>query len=169
MSSSPRILAWSALLGSTLVLSACGDPAPAEQAGPPPRPVQVMTVALRPVEADKTFVGIVRPRWEIDLSFRVAGKVQQRLVEVGQRVKTGDVIAKLDPEDFKLELGSAEAELAAAQANLAQTTAGTGAIVRFPRAGLLPPPIWTVSRWRRMRRWAAWSGPSARSILPATS
>ncbi|MFG1397608.1 efflux RND transporter periplasmic adaptor subunit [Roseixanthobacter pseudopolyaromaticivorans] len=121
-----HLLACTALLGSALLLSACSDPAPAEQAGPPPRPVQVTTVTLRPAEADKTFVGVVRPRWEIDLSFRVAGKVSQRLVEVGQRVKAGDVIAKLDPEDFKLELGSAEAELAAAQANLAQTSAEDG-------------------------------------------
>ncbi len=108
------------------LLAGCGDPAPAQQAGPPPRPVQVVEVALRPLEVDKTFVGVIRARREIDLSFRVGGKVSQRAVEVGQLVKAGDLIAKLDPEDFSLELQSAEAELAAATANFNQTTAEDG-------------------------------------------
>lgn len=111
------------VVSAAALLSGCGDPAPAEQAGPPPRPVQVVEVALGPLEADKTFVGVIRARREIDLSFRVGGKLLQRLVEVGDRVKAGEVIAKLDPQDLALQLESAEAELAAATANLNQTTA----------------------------------------------
>lgn len=107
----------------TALLAGCGDPAPAEQSGPLPRPVQVVEVALRPIDADKTFVGVIRARREIDLSFRVGGKLAQRLVEVGDRVKAGDVIAKLDPKDLELQLESAEAEFAAATANLNQTSA----------------------------------------------
>ncbi len=105
-----------------LLLAGCGEPAPAQNAGPPPRPVQVTTVAFRPSEADRTFVGIIRARRESDLSFRVGGKVVQRLVDVGDRVQAGQVIARMDPEDLRLELQSAEAEFSAARANLAQTT-----------------------------------------------
>lgn len=112
-----------AALSLTALLAGCGDPAPAEQSGPPPRPVQVVEVALRPLDADQTFVGVIRARREIDLSFRVGGKVAQRLVEVGDRVKAGDVIARLDPKDLELQLESAEAEFAAATANLNQTSA----------------------------------------------
>lgn len=114
------------VVSAAALLAGCGDPAPAEQAGPPPRPVQVVEVALKPLEVDKTFVGVIRARREIDLSFRVGGKISQRLVEVGDRVKAGEVIAKLDPEDLSLQLQSAEAELAAATANLNQTTAEDG-------------------------------------------
>ncbi|MEW6122362.1 MAG: efflux RND transporter periplasmic adaptor subunit [Pseudomonadota bacterium] len=124
---SPAVPATALRLGVIVSLAAllagCGDPAPAEQAGPPPRPVQVVEVALRPLDADKTFVGVIRARREIDLSFRVGGKVAQRLVEVGDRVKAGDVIARLDPQDLELQLESAEAEFAAATANLNQTSA----------------------------------------------
>ena len=105
------------------LLSGCGNPAPAEQAGPPPRPVQVVEAKLQPLEADTTFVGVIRARREIDLSFQVGGKVSQRLVEVGDRVTTGQAVAKLDPKDLALQLESAEAEFAAATANLNQTTA----------------------------------------------
>lgn len=111
------------LLLAALALSACGDQAPAETQGPPPRPVQVTHVALKPLEPEKTFVGVIRARREIDLAFRVAGKATERKVEVGTRVKTGDVIARIDPEDLRLELESAQAELSAAKANLSQTAA----------------------------------------------
>lgn len=105
------------------LLSGCGNPAPAEQAGPPPRPVQVVEVKLRPLEADSTFVGVIRARREIDQAFQVGGKVSQRLVEVGERVTAGQPLAKLDPKDLALQLESAEAEFAAATANLNQTSA----------------------------------------------
>ncbi len=115
-----------AALTLSLALAGCGESAPAQTEAEPSRPVQVTTVELRPREAEKTFVGVVRARREIDLAFRVGGKVVQRKVEVGDRVQKGDLIARIDPEDLKLELESARAEMAAATANLAQTTAEDG-------------------------------------------
>ena len=46
-----------------------------------------------------------------------------RLVNMGDRVHAGDVVARLDPEDLRLQVESAEAELAAATTNLNQTSA----------------------------------------------
>ena len=66
---------------------------------------------------------MVRARYETDLGFRVAGKIVTRLVNVGDRVRAGDVVARLDPQDLKLQVESAEAELAAATSNLAQAAA----------------------------------------------
>src|SRR5262249_37283427 len=66
---------------------------------------------------------VVRPRYETDLGFRIAGKIVTRIVNVGDRVAIGDVVARLDPEDLKLQLQSADAELAAATSNLAQAAA----------------------------------------------
>lgn len=119
------------LAGAALLLAGCGQESPANAGEAPPaggapatlaRPVQVMTVSFRPRETQKSFVGVVRARREIDLAFRVGGKVVQRLVEVGDRIEPGTVVARLDREDLKLELESAKAEMQAATANLAQTT-----------------------------------------------
>jgi RND family efflux transporter MFP subunit len=53
----------------------------------------------------------------------VAGKITTRVVNVGDRVHAGDVVARLDPQDLKLQVESAEAELAAATSSLAQAAA----------------------------------------------
>lgn len=118
-----RLMPAGAALAALLLLAGCGDSAPAQTEGPRARPVQVVNVVLAPREAEKRFVGVVRARREIDLAFRVPGKVTQRLVGIGDRVAPGTVVARVDPEDLKLELQSAEAELSAAKANLSQNAA----------------------------------------------
>jgi RND family efflux transporter MFP subunit len=87
------------------------------------RPVQVQRVTFENEDAAREFVGVVRARYETDLGFRVAGKITDRVVNVGDRVRVGDIIARLDPQDLKLQVESAEAELAAATSNLAQASA----------------------------------------------
>jgi RND family efflux transporter MFP subunit len=87
------------------------------------RPVQVQRVAFADAETKRDFVGVVRARYETDLGFRVAGKIVTRVVNVGDSVRVGDVVARLDPEDLRLQVQSAEAELAAATSNLAQASA----------------------------------------------
>jgi RND family efflux transporter MFP subunit len=104
------------------VLAGCDDPA-ASAIAKPERPVQVQRVAFLSEDANREFVGVVRARYETDLGFRVAGKITARVVNVGDRVRAGDVVARLDPQDFKLQVESARAELAAATSNLAQAAA----------------------------------------------
>jgi RND family efflux transporter MFP subunit len=87
------------------------------------RPVQVQRVAFADAETRREFVGVVRARYETDLGFRVAGKIVTRVVNVGDSIRVGDVVARLDPEDLRLQVQSAEAELAAATSNLAQASA----------------------------------------------
>jgi RND family efflux transporter MFP subunit len=110
-----------AALAAALLLAACqAETAPAPKAD---RPVQVERVAFSDGRASRDFVGVVRARYETDLGFRVAGKMVTRLVSVGDRVRRGDVIARLDAQDFTLQVASAEAELAAATSSLAQAAA----------------------------------------------
>lgn len=85
--------------------------------------VQVDRVTFQPSETARTFVGVVQPRHESDLGFRVAGKVIERRVSTGDRVRQGDLVARLDPTDLRLQVESAEAELAAATSSLAQAAA----------------------------------------------
>jgi RND family efflux transporter MFP subunit len=106
---------------SLLLLAACKEEAaPVAKAE---RPVQVVRVAFAPEHPSRDFVGIVRARTEADLGFRVAGKIVDRPVNVGDRVAAGDVVARLDPQDLQLQVESAEAELAAATSNLTQAAA----------------------------------------------
>ena len=107
-----------ALIALLPALAGCGE---AVSSGTkPPRAVQVERVAFQSENARRDFVGVVRARYETDLGFRVAGKITVRIVNAGDRIRVGDVIARLDPEDLKLQVASAEAELSAARSSLAQ-------------------------------------------------
>lgn len=79
-----------------------------------PQAVETVTVRLAASTRTWSYVGTVKPRYQSDLGFRVAGKVVSRLVEVGDRVRKGQVLARLDPTDFQLSLAAQDAELAAA-------------------------------------------------------
>jgi RND family efflux transporter MFP subunit len=104
------------------LLAACGDQA-TSATHDPERPVQTQRVLFQTEDQSRDFVGVVRARYETDVGFRVAGKVTTRIVNVGDRVRAGDVIARLDPQDLRLQVESAQAELGAATSNLAQATA----------------------------------------------
>jgi RND family efflux transporter MFP subunit len=105
---------------SALLAGCAAETAPAPKVQ---RPVQVQTVKFETGAAVREFVGVVRARYETDLAFRVGGKIVARLVNVGDRVRAGDVIARLDAQDLQLQVESAEAELAAATSNLNQAAA----------------------------------------------
>lgn len=110
-----------AALGAALFVAGCqAETAPVAKLE---RPVQIQRVAFENGSAAREFVGVVRARHETDLAFRVSGKVVARLVNVGDRVRAGDVIARLDPQDLRLQVESAEAELAAATSALTQAAA----------------------------------------------
>jgi RND family efflux transporter MFP subunit len=104
-----------------LLLAACQ--AKTESAPTVERPVQVQRVTYGTENAARDFVGVVRARYETDLGFRVAGKIIGRPVNVGDRVRAGQVVARLDPEDLRLQVESAAAEFAAATTNLDQVAA----------------------------------------------
>src|SRR5262245_61367965 len=117
----PRPVRALAALAALLILAGCeANTAPAPKSE---RPVQIQRVSFQNADSAREFVGVVRPRYETDLGFRVAGKIVTRIVNVGDRVAIGDVVARLDPEDLRLQLQSADAELTAATSNLAQAAA----------------------------------------------
>ncbi len=107
-----------------LMLAGCGeDPAKAKKADVPGRPVLVQAVHFAPLVASRTFVATIKPRVEADLGFRVNGKVLKRAVDVGDAVKSGEVLAVLDETDLRLQFEQAQAEVRAA--TVAQTNAET--------------------------------------------
>lgn len=108
----PKILVWASVGVALALLSACGKPPPPE---PPVRAVKLMTVGLGPLQGQHEFAGEVRARVETRLGLRVGGKLVQRLGEVGQRVKAGQLLAVIDPQDFRLAEDAARAALDSAQ------------------------------------------------------
>ncbi|MFB9949447.1 efflux RND transporter periplasmic adaptor subunit [Rhizobium puerariae] len=95
-------------------LTACSEEKKAE-APDVVRPVKVTEVAAPDQGRKLEYSGSVRARTEMNLGFRVAGKITERLVDIGQRVRPGDALARLDAVDYQLAVRRAEADLAAAQ------------------------------------------------------
>jgi membrane fusion protein, multidrug efflux system len=108
-----RVALISAVLSLSL-LAACSKPAPAPE---PVRAVKIHTVGESGLQSGYEYSGEVRARVESRLGFRVAGKIVKRQAEVGQRVKAGQVLAQLDPQDYKLAADASRAALAAATTN----------------------------------------------------
>jgi membrane fusion protein, multidrug efflux system len=109
-----------ALFSALCVLSACSKPGPADE---PLRAVKVITVGEDTLHANAEYSGEVRARVESRLGFRVGGKIIRRSVELGQKVRAGEVLAQLDPQDYKLSVNAARAQTAAAATNLDLATA----------------------------------------------
>ena len=116
----PRRLAWPLLALATLpLLAACGRHAP--QAAPP-RPVIAMPVQSAADSNSASFPGEVHARYEMPLSFRVPGQLVARLAHLGDAVKKGQVLARLDAADAERSAASAQAALLAAEHRLTFAT-----------------------------------------------
>ena len=102
------------LVSAVLLLAACSRPAVPEE---PIRAVKVMTVGVNSFTSGYEFAGEVRAKVESRLGFRVGGKIIKRQAELGQRVKAGQVLAQLDPQDYNLASDAAKAQLQAAATN----------------------------------------------------
>jgi len=100
-------------LSVAVVLAACSRPAPPSD---PVRAVRTLTVTTQSAGATFEYAGEIKPRVESKLGFRVGGKIVQRLVDVGDVVRVGQVLAQLDPQDLRLGQQAALAATAAAQA-----------------------------------------------------
>ncbi len=90
------------------VLSACNKEIPAPQVYERPALTQVVGAAVG--EGGYSYSGEIRARHEVALGFRIGGKVTQRLVDAGARVKAGQVLARLDSSDAGLQVGAADAQ-----------------------------------------------------------
>lgn len=82
------------------------------------RPVRTMVVGTGSEPGGRAFPGQAEANEEAELSFRITGSLIELSANVGDEVKKGQVLAKLDPTDFEVRLRDAEAELSSAEANL---------------------------------------------------
>jgi RND family efflux transporter MFP subunit len=103
-----------------LALGACKKKA---EAPPVVRPVRSVVVEKRDVKDPKVASGHLRARDEVNLAFRISGRIIQRKVGVGDKVQAGQTVALLDAEVERNARNSAQAEVAAARAALDQSEA----------------------------------------------
>lgn len=95
----------------------------AASAEPLIRPARVMEIAYQRRSQSLVLAGTVVPRIESNLGFRVAGKIVARSVDVGTVLKPGDLIAQLDPADYRLAVDNARAALTSAEADCTRAKA----------------------------------------------
>ncbi len=88
------------------------------------RPVKSMVIQTRPDLEKRTFPGLVEVANETRLAFRVNGTLHELNPAIGQSVKKGDLIARLDPRDFELNIQRIDASLDEAQATLRAMESG---------------------------------------------
>lgn len=139
-----------------LSVAACQEEVTAEKVV---RPVKAIVVAQESGEQTKSFSGNIKARTESALGFRVAGKMTERKVDIGDRVKTGQVIARLDDTDLVLSQNSARAALQSAQTRLAVAKDA------WDRAAKLQPKGYAPSSLVDQRKLEA---DAARAALQAT-
>ncbi|NIM52328.1 MAG: efflux RND transporter periplasmic adaptor subunit [Gemmatimonadales bacterium] len=107
-----RFVFWPVLVAMALTAGCAGE----QESAPIIRPVRYVQVFASGGARERTFSGVAQAAVESELSFRVAGTVQRVSVAVGDRVRVGQLIAQLDPEDYRLQQQDAEAALRRAEA-----------------------------------------------------
>lgn len=116
---SPVLVLLAAGVAGVLLLGGKGQPV-SEDKGDGLKRVQILSVKPAPMSLPRSLPGTLRARVESDLGFRVGGKIAERKVQAGDRVKAGTVLASLDATDFRLNRESAEAEVKAATSSARQ-------------------------------------------------
>jgi len=109
------------------VFAALAIPAPQEaSAARDPRqdpPMVSLVTAARVSGSERGFTGTIGARVESNLGFRVAGKIVERRVNVGEQVKAGQPLMRIDETDLRLALTAKRNAVAAARATVVQTDA----------------------------------------------
>lgn len=103
------------LLLAASLLSGCSSDG--EESSETVRPVRTQVVTLAQSNFALDLAGEVQARYVSSLGFQVPGKLIKRYVDVGERVKKGQLLAKIDGRDYELQLEQANAKLNVTQAN----------------------------------------------------
>jgi RND family efflux transporter MFP subunit len=116
---------------------ATGAPQKTERAAVPPRQVRIISAAEDTVSRGAIVTGTLAAEDQVVLSFKVAGRLSEISVDLGSRVRQGQIIARLDPTDFRLRVKQAEATLQQARARLGLPPEGVDDRVDLERTPLV--------------------------------
>jgi RND family efflux transporter MFP subunit len=130
----PHLLRLAPPLLLAALLSACGK----QEAAPEPvRAVRTQLVTAGSASFSQEYAAEVKARVESRLSFRVGGKLLSRSVNLGDEVKAGQVLARIDGQDLKLAQSAASAAVMAARTNRDQMAADYKRFVDLQRQGFI--------------------------------
>lgn len=114
------------------VLAGCGRPLePAERV----QPVYVSSVANEGTPMTRVFTGVLNPRVESELGLRAGGRIAARLVDLGQRVRQGQALVRLDAADYVLAVEAAAEQLRAADVDAVQSASDAARFRRLAADG----------------------------------
>src|SRR3954468_9976335 len=100
------------------LLAGCRQDAPA----PTVTRVNVVTAALGDFSPEIVLTGVIAAQVQSEASFRVGGKIKDRLANVGDHVTANQVLARLDADEQKVEVQAAQASVDSGEATLRQAT-----------------------------------------------
>jgi len=128
---------WAGLLLTAFAVGGCSKPG-----GEDPR-LQTPKVLVFRTEAAKvgirTFTGTVEARVQSDLGFRVGGKILERCADVGQRVRKGQPLMRIDPVDLNLSAAAQQANVEAARARYLQARADEARLAKLVKSDVISP------------------------------
>lgn len=110
---------WSMCL-LVLAVAGCSKDTEEQDRNRPPAPVEVAPIETGTIRALRTFSGALEPRAQFVVSPKIGGRLEAMLVDIGDSVERGAVVARLDDAEYQQDLAQAEAELLVARANLAE-------------------------------------------------
>ena len=109
--------------------------------------VKVRTAVIESADHQTwTLSGTVQSRNEAELGFRLAGQINERLVQAGQHVEAGDVLLKLDPADIRQQLSAAQAALQSARAQADNAEANRRRLDTLRQQDLVPQQAYEDAR-----------------------
>src|SRR5437763_15202904 len=98
-------------------------------------PIVQLATPVRMTGSERGFTGVIGARVESNLGFRVAGKIVERLVNVGQQVKAGQPLMRIDETDLRLALTAKRNAVAATRASVVQLDADEGRYAKLVSDG----------------------------------
>ena len=116
----PSLGRWAMIACAVTVLAVVGCRRQQEAHAPEPRPVRTVAVERQDAGETVSLTGHIAAEDEAALAFRIGGRMIQRFVNVGDLVKPGQELARLDPQDELNGLRSAQTRQTAAEAQLTQ-------------------------------------------------
>lgn len=124
------------VFGLLLILSACDD-GPATAVEPPVRGLVTTVVSAASDRIQRRYPGVLEPASITSLSFEVGGRLGEVTLEVGQRVATGEPLARLEDEKFAAEIGNREAAVREAEATFNQAQADLARLETLLQRGVV--------------------------------
>ena len=139
---------WLAPLLTTSLLLGCTEEAPKGEA----KPRLVRAIKIGDAQLDYAWVpGTAKATRSLELSFRVGGRMIERPVFVGDALEKGDLVARIDPVDYELELRNAEGQLENAKANLRAAEADLQRVLNIQKQDAGAVAKTTIDRAREER------------------